>query len=319
MTTPRIDDSEEWNARAARLARIVSHGEIGADCPLVKAVRLPPAAFARLQGAVGAYLWHSLCCGFSGQVFALDQNLIIDHAEAVLGLPNRTPNGVLLPRRETFHSFNLIHQALAAALDALGLIDCFSLIQIPCNVRIVGGANDPGVDQRRYSSAKIHTDVWNGEPMSSILFNIPVLGDTQAVDLVFYEPKVFNPSLRVPLGDYALGDAVTAEARRYPMSFDLGLVYVSDALSLHQTIKRRPNLRVSLDFRGIARELLPGESAAHPHSRAVYVAPELWRASGSTIVLGSGEPLDGFQRRQAGEKVGRAPPTIFDIDDMPSE
>lgn len=260
-------------------------------------------AFARLEGAVVVYLWHSLSCGFPDRVFALDRFALANYASEIQALPNRTPNGVLLPRRDTYLSFNLIHQALAAAFDDLGLLQRFSALQLPCNVRIVSGAPDRSAEQRPYSSTKIHTDVWNGEPISSILFNIPVLGDLRAVDLQFYEPREFPENLRGPLSDYKLGDNVTASGRAYPISLDFRQIYVSDSLSLHRTIKRRPALRLSLDMRGIARELLPGEGADWRSSKAVYVPPNEWRVAGTTTVLGSGQPLDAFQRRQNGEVV----------------
>lgn len=261
------------------------------------------------------YIWHTLSRAHPERAFVPGHSMLADYASEILALPNRTPNGVLLPRRDTFQSFNLIHQALADVIDVAGLLMSFSFFQIPCNVRIVDGAPDPEADARSYSSAKMHTDVWNKEPTSSILFNIPVLGDPKAVDLRFYEPREFPEELRKGLDDYALGTAVTASAVEYPAKFEMGYMYISDALALHQTMRVRPTLRVSLDFRTIARELLEGKSADHSASHAVYERPEAWRAGGSTIVLGSGEPLDAFQRRCRGEVVARDTLSILNVDD----
>jgi hypothetical protein len=283
----------------------------------LKVIRMSSAAFARLEGAVATYLWQTLSRAFPAEIFTLGTALITEHARAILALPNRTPNGVVLARRETFHSFNMVHQALADAVEAAGILSSFSLFQLPCNVRVISGAADPQADKRSYASAKMHTDVWNGEPTSSILFNIPVLGDTQGVDLRFFEPTEFPENLRSLLRDYTLGREVAESAEEYPAVFEMGRMYVSDALSLHQTVKRRPTLRVSLDFRTIARELLPGESFEHGDSRAVYVASEAWRAGGSTTIIGSGEPLDAFQRRQSGEIVTRDALSIVNVDDFP--
>lgn len=305
----------DWKDRAGRLARSVAKAPVVAGFPLLQVVRMPELTFNRLEGAVTAYLWHSLSCAFPGRAFTLGKALIAEYVAELLALPNRTPNGVILPRRNTFYSFNMIHQALADAVEAAGFLSSFSYLQIPCNVRLVEGTPDPQAEGRSYASTKIHTDVWNGEPISSILFNIPVLGDPEGVDLRFYEPKQFSKNLQAPLSDYALGTDVAASAEEYPGIFRMGNIYVSDALSLHRTVKRRATLRVSLDFRAIARELLPDESADHSASRATYVEPAVWRACGSTIVLGSGEPIDAFQRRQAGETVLCEGLSIFNIDD----
>ncbi|HWE72303.1 MAG TPA: hypothetical protein VG328_04025 [Stellaceae bacterium] len=287
-----------------------------ADFPLLKVVRMPEEIFARLEGTALIYIWHSLCRAHPHRHFTLSPNVLREHVDEILTLPNRTPNGVLLPRRDTFHAFNMIHQALTNVLDAAGMLKSFASLQIPCNVRIVSGAPDPEADARSYASAKMHTDVWNGEPVSSILFNIPVLGDPKAVDLRFYEPRSFPEELRVGLRDYELGRGVTDSAVEYPAKFEMGHIYVSDALSLHRTLRVQPTLRVSLDFRAISRELLAGESADHSTSRAVYVAPEAWQAAGLTTILASGDPLDAFQRRAKGEAVAREALSVVAIDDM---
>lgn len=318
-SSPDQGRSADWGPRGARLARIAASAPLAADRPLLKVIRMSEAAAARLQGAVVTYLWHSLTRAYPAKVFALGPDLVVAHAAEIEALPNRTPNGVVLPRRDTFSSFNLVHQALAAAVEEAGLLAGFALLQMPCNVRVVSGAPDPASEGRSYSSAKMHTDVWNGEPISSILFNIPVLGDPKGVDLRFFEPRLFPESLRGRLADYTLGADVAASVEEYPVPFELGCIYASDSLSLHQTLKRRPVLRVSLDFRAIARELLPGETSGTGESRAVYVPPELWRAGGTDTILVSGEPLDGFQRRRAGEEVRRTVPALFDLDDAPDE
>lgn len=302
--------------RAGRLTRIVERANVVADFPLLKVIRISDEVFARLEGAALIYIWHSLCRAYPQHRYALRPDLLREHVNDILTLPNRTPNGVLLPRRDTFHAFNMIHQALTDVVQGAGMLKSFSSLQIPCNVRIVSGAPNPEADARSYASAKMHTDVWNGEPVSSILFNIPVLGDPKAVDLRFYEPRAFPEELRVALRDYALGRHVTESAVEYPAKFEMGHIYVSDALSLHRTLRVQPTLRVSLDFRAISRELVAGESDDHSTSRALYVKPDAWRAAGLTTVLASGDPLDAFQRRAKGEAVAREAVSVIAIDDI---
>lgn len=311
--------SNALTGRAERLSRIVTHADVTADFPLLKVIPIPERELHRLRSAVAIYLWQSLSYAFPEKVFSLGETLTTLHGDAILALPNRTPNGLVLPRRETWQSFNLVHQALAASVERVGLSDCFSAFQIPCNVRVIGGASNEKADQRSYSSAKRHTDVWNGEPLSSILFNIPVLGDTEAADLRFFEPEAFPQEFQTLLDDYSLGSEIARSARVYPTKFQLGSIYLSDSLSLHQTIKRGPALRVSLDFRTIAAELLPGESDDPGLSRAIYVSSDVWKTGGATTVLVSGEPLDAFHRRQAGEQVARDKIATFDIDIAPPE
>lgn len=309
----------DWRDRADRLAHVVAAAPIVTAFPLLQVVRTPAAPLARLEGAVATYLWHNLSCAFPSRVFVFGKSVITEHAPDLLALPNRTPNGVILPRRDTFYSFNMIQKALADIVETLGLLPRFSAVQVPCNVRLVEGALNAEVETRNYASTKIHTDVWNGEPINSILFNIPVLGDPRGVDLRFYEPKMFPNRLRVPLDDYALGQEVAASAQEYPADFEIGNIYISDALSLHRTLKRRHTLRLSLDFRALAGTLLRGETGDCSKSRAIYVEPDEWRACGSTRILASSDVIDAYQRRRAGQPLARESLSIFNMDDFPTE
>jgi hypothetical protein len=295
-------------ARAQRLEGLVGNNATLPSGTLVKALRLPEAVFAQLQGAVTTYIWHTLTLAYPKHVFAPHESLLMDHAAAILDLPNRTPNGVLLPRVETFLSFNLIHQALARMFESMNLFPALASLQRACNVRILSGAPDALAEKRPLASSKLHTDIWAGEPMSSILFNILVLGEPEAVDLEFFEPDSFPEQLLKPLADYDLGKEMANRSTKCPIKPELGIVLVSDALSLHQTVKRRPGYRVSVDFRGLPRTLLAGETNDSSASRADYIDVELWRRSGATTILTSAAPLDSFSLLQRGETIPHPEP-----------
>ena len=299
--------------RGQRLSRIVSHAPQAHGARLVKGIRLSDTAFCRLQSAAAIYVWHSLSQGNPDRSFVLSNCVLEEYSADVLALPNRTPNGLLLPRRETFLSFNLVQQALTAALVDLGLDAPFESVQSPCNVRIVSGAASAD-DNRPYAASKIHTDIWYGEPLRSILFNLPLLGDPAAVAMDFLEPDDFPIALRRVLPDYNDGREISARAARLPMRFDLGVLYVSDSLSLHQTMRRGPGIRLSLDWRAIPRERLDGEADEVITSRAIYVPAETWREGGATLVFADGDPIDGFQRRARGEQVTPAEIKVVPIE-----
>jgi|SRR5579875_1858702 len=292
-------------ARGERLERLVSNSASAAGNALVKALRPSSAVFDQLRGAVTAYIWHTLTQAYPGQRFAPDDGLLSRHSAAIMALPNRTPNGVLLPRSETFLSFNLVHQALARTFGELGIYPGLSRIQRSCNVRILSGTPNAEAEARPLASSKLHTDIWAGEPLGSVLFNILVLGEPDAVDLEFFEPDSFPESLLKPIEDYELGKEMANRSTKCPLKCELGVVYISDSLSLHKTVKRRPGYRVSIDLRAIPSTLLPGESSDSSSSRAEYVDTETWRRIGTTIILTSADPLDSFHRRQRGENIAR--------------
>jgi hypothetical protein len=299
--------------RGERLTRIGGTAPQAHSARLVKGIRLSDPMFDRLQTAAAIYVWHSLSQGHPGRSFVLSASVLEDYSADVLALPNRTPNGLLLPRRETFLSFNLVQQALTAAIVELGIDAPFEAVQSPCNVRVVAGAANAEADNRPYAASKIHTDVWYGEPLRSILFNLPLLGDPAAVAMDFLEPDEFPVALQGVLADYNDGREISQRAARLPMSFELGVLYMSDSLSLHQTMRRGPGIRLSLDWRAIPRERLAGEADEKVQSRATYVPTDIWRQGGSTLVFTDGDPIDGFQRRARGEEVTPADIKIVPI------
>ena len=61
----------------------------------------------QLGSAYRSVAWHG------DRMIPLEDSILDDQAAAVLALPNRTPNGLVLPRRETVSSLNMLHRALA--------------------------------------------------------------------------------------------------------------------------------------------------------------------------------------------------------------
>jgi hypothetical protein len=310
--TPGV--AHTFNDRAARMAQIVSgDSRLRHDFPLVKGVSFTESEFSALAGAAATYVWHSLCVAFPGETFELSTDILATARPFLAELPNRTPNGVLLPKAETFVSYNLVQAALVRAFSAHGLVAPFSHFQAPCNVRIVESDTIPTAEKRAYSSSKIHTDVWNGEPQHSVLFNIPLLGDPEHVGMTFFEPSEFPADLVCRLDDYDLGQPVVDGARACDMPFALGDIYVSDSMSLHQTVRRGPGARLSLDFRALSDDVLAGEIVELSETNALYIPSEDWLRTGTREVLYSEEPVDSFQQHQRGIRVEPIPVSLLQI------
>jgi hypothetical protein len=303
--------------RAGRLKRLFGPQiELFHDASLVKVMRLKDTDLCRLKGAAAVYLWHSLNAAFPDQSFDLGPDGLTRYQFFVERLPNRTPNGVLLPKSETFLSYNVLQSELVGVLSNLGILGGFSHFQVPCNVRIVVGKDNLGANQRAYSSSKIHTDLWNGEPHHSILFNVPLLGDPKSVSMAFFEPSSFPAEIACRLNDYNLGQTVVDSSHQCNCGFELGHVYVSDSFSLHQTVRAGDGIRLSLDFRALTREVLAGESANIDDSNAEYVAANKWLQAGKQLILTASDPLDSFHRRRRGEKVALRPVSMLAIKEL---
>ena len=100
--------------RAGRLARICSGAKLDQDFPLLKALVLDEVMFARLRNAVNIYLYVTLDAYYRDRKFDLGSDLIETERGAIAGLPNITPNGLVLPKRQTYAAYNLVHQGRRA-------------------------------------------------------------------------------------------------------------------------------------------------------------------------------------------------------------
>ena len=147
-------------------------------------------------------------------------------------------------------------------------------------------------NERKFTSAQ---DDING--ISTVTWN----------EHLFFEPKNLPENLLKPLGDYDEGSPATAGSRQYPVDLEFGTILISDSYLMHQTVKGGSGVRLSIDFRSIAGDLLAGEDESCDRSRAVYVDTAVWLAAGSTVILGNDQPIDAFQRRQRGETVTPRP------------
>ena len=271
--------------RKRRLASITKNQEEVVTSNMLRVIALDAVELYKLSNAVSFHIWDTLSSANLNQSFNLSDGLLVEYEEAILRLPNRTPNGLLVPRQETFLSFNIIQKHLVQLLVKHGLVDSFAYLQAPCNLRIVSGLNASENNDRPYSSEKMHTDVWYGEPLNSILFNLPILGNSREIGINFYELPQFPLEYRVPLSSYDDGAKFSEKAQQVEAEFNIGSLFVSDALSLHKTSKTGNGIRVSLDWRALPNEVLDSEKNAVSKSRANYFSKEKFLASGKQTIF----------------------------------
>src|SRR5690606_6759083 len=128
-----------------------------------------------------------------------------DYTEEVIGLPNITPNGLVLPKIENQLGFNVVQKEAIAAFDALGLGEHIARVQWPVNIRLQSGTPNPVIDARPRASVKPHSDIWAGDPASGLMCFLAVLGNPECSGIDFIQPKNFPKSFVRPLEDYNEG------------------------------------------------------------------------------------------------------------------
>jgi hypothetical protein len=260
--------------------------------PLLAEVGIPRPLFDILAAAVKQYLYLSLTTAFPAQAFEYDVDLLTAYKDQITALPNITPNGLLLPKQETYIGYNLIHRYVAKIVQGMRLEKHIEAIHLPVNIRIVHGKPNPKVDSRPRASVKLHSDIWAGELTNAIMIFLPVFGDMDKVGIEFFEPPpVFQADFLRPLPDFDEGACLLAGARKYRCQLRPGKAYLIDPYVLHRTLKQQDALRLSLDFRFLARQSLASDVQIATEREKNYISLEEWCDVGKHRLLACDGPL----------------------------
>ena len=202
-------------------------------------------------------------------------------------LANRTPNGILMPKRELEDEFGHLHRAVASHVRGLGIDDLIRTISCPIVVRIVEGISDPGLEARPYASSKIHLDAWVGEPGDEVIVSMPMLGDIARTTVEYFQPpEKLGSRLVREMSDFEEGLQLLGECKPYPLQQRHGCVYFMDATVPHRTVKGGGGMRVTVEFRLRRRtteaERLAVEETVDQGRLAHFVDLDDWYRLGTT-------------------------------------
>lgn len=159
---------------------------------------------------------------------------------------NITPNGAVMYRPQLGRFYQLLRQSVLAELRLSG----FSHVTSP--ILRAPGEHYP---ERPFSTEKMHSDVWRGEPRGSLNVIIPLWGCEDGSIVTFREPAA---DTFLPLSDYKQGDTSGTD---YEVPFREGFIYYFDSWCLHQTLRVGGIARVSIDLRMLYAQQLPGEES----------------------------------------------------------
>ncbi|MFP6734638.1 MAG: hypothetical protein VB959_12430 [Rhodospirillales bacterium] len=280
--------------RAGRLARICGPAPLDQDFPLLKSLSVDAPLFRRLKAAVNLYLYVTLDSYYQDRDFDLASDLVETERQALAGLPNITPNGLVLPKRQSTAAYNLVHQAVAEIFAAFRLPEHAAAVHAPVNIRLVSGRPDAAIDGRPRASAKMHSDMWAGEPAGAIMVFLPVFGATGKTGIKWIEPLAFPEDLMGPLDDFDAGAHLTLGGREYDAGLSPGSLLLADPFLIHATQKNSDSLRLSIDFRFLPIETLASDAPAPGTRFGNYLAPNHWADIGAGRVLTSDAPLADY-------------------------
>ncbi|NQV55749.1 MAG: hypothetical protein HQ503_07820 [Rhodospirillales bacterium] len=280
--------------RAERLDQLCSGQIISQNFALLKAMPVDADLFDNLQRAVNDYLYATLDAYYPDQIFNRSDQLVKTERQAIAGLPNITPNGLVLPKEPTYPAYNIVHGAVALIFEASGLAGQSKGVHAPVSIRLVNGMPNPGVDARPRASSKMHSDMWAGEPAGAIMAFLPVFGKRGQVGVKWIEPAHFPEEYMRPLDDFDEGLHLIENGREYVAEFEPGEILLSDPFLIHATQKNADCLRLSIDFRFLPIKQAVGDSMALGTRNHSYLSPAAWADIGTGHMLTTDAPLSDY-------------------------
>lgn len=311
-----VSMSGTWFERSERLKLITQHLELSGDYPLLSEVKIDEGLFNRLSISLKNYLASALWSAKFTKSYDISDNILIEKHSDLLCLPNRTPNGVIVPKKDIFLEYNIMQRCLSLIMKSLALDASISSIHLPVMTRLVDGRRDEVKDNRPYASTKPHSDIWSKNPPHLIMIFIPVLGDVEHTGIEFFEPDE-NEMIKwiKPLSDYSEGAHLLLFSQQYPLKLRKGFLYLTDAILIHNTVKKGGGIRVSIDFSIIPAKPLSRDADFGAEeqdfsanlAKSNYVSLPEWYAVGERVLLVPNETFKENMNKYKSNQGRKAP------------
>lgn len=214
----------------------------------------------------------------------------------IMELPNRTNNGLLLPKVECCLSYNTVVKHAIRLASSLGLTQTCESAYMPLNVRLPWGHPSPEVSKRPRSSLKWHTDIWAGEWAREVILHTPIFGDFQKNGISFAEPPdEFYPDYVTDIEDYSQGQHLMKDAKIYKgIKMTLGKVYLVDSFLLHKTLSGHPSFRGILSFPLRPSQALGSDIYTNPQRSKDFIPMKEWARFGTSKMVSTKKRLEPY-------------------------
>jgi hypothetical protein len=288
-----MSDVVALDERIKRMTALTAKAPVIEDHGLVQLLSATEIHRSRIRNALNMLLWSCLTSHFSDKKYELSEDMLRDYEQDVIQLPNITPNGLVLPKKENLLAYNQLQKEVSGAFAALGVSDNIARIQFPVNVRLQSGTPNSIIDSRPRASVKPHSDIWAGDPASGVLVFLSVLGDPAKSGIDFLMPETFPLSFVRPLEDYNEG-APLAEKAKLLCKFDTRGWYFADPYLIHQTTKNASGYRISIDFRFIPAQKVSSDIDEDEARRPWFKSFAEWQDMGTKTLLVTDECMADF-------------------------
>lgn len=169
-----------------------------------------------------------------------------DNDALIQSLPNKTPNGVIFPKKETVTEFIEVQKVINNIFNNLKIYPHIKKLVIP-NIRYKSNNESLEVKSRPYYTGKFHSDAWVGHKGDSV-FLIGVLGDIENNTVEFNEPVNVHDNYLYKADSFDEGNT-RYESLNYLGKLTKQTLSIMDHACIHRTIiNKNSGPRISLDI-----------------------------------------------------------------------
>ena len=196
----------------------------------------------KIKNLVSRYILDSIK-SFHDKKIKYSPSIIKKYEPEILALPNITPNGVIVPKKENIRSYFKL-QSFIFKLSSKYCLNKIADKTELCEVRLMRSNKHNYNSNRSYASSKIHSDTWSGNPCDSkvALF---IDGDKNNT-INFFKPKKVDRLFFKKKKNY--DQAIRKYGFRKLKKFNYRCLTIFDQTCLHKTMNKNKGLRLSLDF-----------------------------------------------------------------------
>jgi len=201
--------------------------------------------YLNLQNAVKEYLIEALTLTYN-RSFVWSDTFLEDNNDLIMGLPNKTPNGIIKPKKEIASHFTKIQDCINNILNKLEIYPHINQTVIP-NLRYKTSFDPEEIKKRPYYTNKLHSDAWVGHMGDSQLL-IGVLGDIENNTVEFNEPIKVHDNYLDKAESFDDGNT-RYESFKYLGILNKQTLAIMDHACLHKTlINENCKPRLSIDM-----------------------------------------------------------------------
>ncbi len=202
----------------------------------------------KLKNLIYKYISKSLNVYFNINLKSKSVN-ILKYEKLILNLPNITPNGVIVPKKEIIQEYTNIQNYLIKIMDKYKLDSIIKTFEI-CDVRLMRSNKSNYNAKRSYSSSNVHSDNWSGNPCDAKIA-MYIDGDKKNT-IEFYKPKKINNKFFDKKNDYK--KAIQDYGFKKIKEMNVNKITIFDQACLHKTKNKNCGIRLSIDFGIILKE-----------------------------------------------------------------